>query len=918
MNDATKGAVLANRPGQPALEYRPGTHATFLSRMLAELSKGAGAGGPSLAGLTTRAPDDFAIALLDAWAAVADVLTFYQERIVNEGFLRTATERRSVLELARAIGYELGPGVAASALLAFTTEETADAPDVVTVPRGTRVQSIPSAGEPQQTFETADQLEARPEWNTLRPRLTRPQTLAIDDGTLVLVDPDGERTQTRQLYLAGTATNLKGGDFLLVALPSDGADAPDSALAALPFPIRRAIAEPALGRTRVDLGAVAPRPPFKPPRLPLGSFDRRPLPFRADTIAANVLDRTWRERDLSAFLAINRWSAKDLLKHVASRPTSRPLRPEQGVFAFRSRVGFFGHNAPRWETLPSSANTRGGAADDPFPQGWDGQRARTIWTDSQGRGYRTNEATSADVYLERGMPEVEEGSWALFTATTPAGPLRQAYRVEEVSEASLVDYGISGKVTGLRLRDPDGDDPPEKPEAFRVRATTAYVQSGRLALSELPIDEPIEQGTTSLTLDRMVLGLQVGQQIVVSGELVEAAGAVRHEVVSLSDVDHVGGYTTLHFDRGLADSYVRESVTLRANTVPATHGETIDEVLGSGDSARPGQRFRLRKPPLTYVPAATASGAASTLQVRVDDVLWQEVPSLHGQGADSQSYMVRFDDDGNATVVFGDGQHGARLPTGQENVTATYRSGTGPAGEVRAGGLTLLPTRPPGVREVTNSRAADGAAPPERLESARSNAPLSVRTLGRAVSLRDFAELAGRFAGVGKAHAVALWDGKTRLVHVTVAGIGGGEIDPDSDLVRNLRRALVDVGDGSQTVRVDGHQPGLFHLAAKVLVDPRHRAGTVLGAVERALQAAFSFETRRFGQPVTAAEVITVIQRVPGVVATDLDLLHRAGDPAVLQQVMLAAPARLEGGEIQPAELLLLNPAGVSLTEMSA
>src|SRR5947208_9469024 len=78
---------------------------------------------PELAALKTRNPADPAIALLDSWATVADVLTFYQERIANEGFLRTATERRSVLELTRQIGYELAPGVAASVLLAFTVEE---------------------------------------------------------------------------------------------------------------------------------------------------------------------------------------------------------------------------------------------------------------------------------------------------------------------------------------------------------------------------------------------------------------------------------------------------------------------------------------------------------------------------------------------------------------------------------------------------------------------------------------------------------------------------------------------------------------------------------------------------------------------------------------------------------------------------
>ena len=99
-----------NRPGLKALAYRAGTHASFLATMEARLS----ASDSALAGLSTRTATDPAIALLDAWAAVADVLTFYQERIANEGYLRTATERRSVLELARLVGYAVRPGVAAT------------------------------------------------------------------------------------------------------------------------------------------------------------------------------------------------------------------------------------------------------------------------------------------------------------------------------------------------------------------------------------------------------------------------------------------------------------------------------------------------------------------------------------------------------------------------------------------------------------------------------------------------------------------------------------------------------------------------------------------------------------------------------------------------------------------------------------
>src|SRR5215204_5774408 len=100
-----------NRPGLAAIAYRVGTHSLFKESMLARPSA---SDLPALRGQNTRDDDDFAVALVDAWAMVADVLTFYQERIANESYLRTATERASLLELARLIGYEPRPGVAAS------------------------------------------------------------------------------------------------------------------------------------------------------------------------------------------------------------------------------------------------------------------------------------------------------------------------------------------------------------------------------------------------------------------------------------------------------------------------------------------------------------------------------------------------------------------------------------------------------------------------------------------------------------------------------------------------------------------------------------------------------------------------------------------------------------------------------------
>src|SRR5262249_50106503 len=127
--------AIDNRPGLSAIAYRVGTQSRFKASMLAQLSD---SDLGALRALMTRQDDDFSIALLDAWASVADVLTFYQERVANENYLRTATERNSILQLARLIGYRLRPGVAASVYLAFMLEDAQGAPKRATLFIGTK------------------------------------------------------------------------------------------------------------------------------------------------------------------------------------------------------------------------------------------------------------------------------------------------------------------------------------------------------------------------------------------------------------------------------------------------------------------------------------------------------------------------------------------------------------------------------------------------------------------------------------------------------------------------------------------------------------------------------------------------------------------------------------------------------------
>jgi predicted phage baseplate assembly protein len=891
--------IPQNPPGLSALSYRLGTHGVFLRGMLARIHSQVIPGGPNrgsrpLAALTTRSADDPAIALLDAWASVADVLTFYQERILNESYLRTATERRSVLELARSIGYELSPGVAAATFLAFTVDDAPGSPREAIVPAGTRVQSVPGPGKLSQIFETIEDIVARAECNALKPRLTRPQRIATGMSSVVF---------------KGTTTNLKVGDGLLIAISKDPsqpliAAIKDSSQIQTEFRrVEHVEADPVSQQTRVTLQRKGMNPGVLLEPFPSGSFSSNPVPFNEENVAKIISKHSWEKSDLNAFAFIQGWNTGDVFSNITAQrtPDTGPTDAMLGIFAFRIRASLFGYNAPDWKAMSTDAKKA-------YYGGSDDGTKKTEWPYPSDPRAPSNELALDSVYSQ-----ILVGSWAVVTSGQDA---QQIAVITDTAEKGAADFTIGAKVTVIKFADDVKVAPANMPQ---LRGTVVHAQAEKLDLAELPIDDPIQDH--AIELDSLYQGVSAGQSISVSGERDDAAGVQVSEVAKISAVTYAGGFTNLTLGANLTYKYKRATVMINANVALATHGETVRETLGSGDASTANQAFVLKKPPLTYVSAPTPSGAASTLDVRVNGILWRETTSLYGLGMLDESYTVRLDNDGKTAITFGDGDNGTRLPTGQENVTAVYRSGIGPDGEVSRGSLTLLQTRPLGVRSVNNPLAATGAAAPEDLDHARTNAPLKVLTLDRIVSLEDYENSARAFAGIGKAQAMPLWSGESQIIHLTVAAATGGPVDPNSSPYVSLVRAIDSLRDPVQRVQVASYQPLLFNLTASVLVDSRYPGADVLAAVTVALKIAFSFNNRAFAQSATAAEVVTIVQSVPGVIATDLTQLYFVTDADGPHQTepapfLLAAPARSEGGQIQRAQLLLLNPGGITLTEM--
>ncbi|MBV8581595.1 MAG: hypothetical protein JOZ86_13300, partial [Candidatus Eremiobacteraeota bacterium] len=178
------------------------SYATFLDAMLAQLSSpylsisGERSTLNPLAELDDSTRIGPAQALLEAWAMVGDVLTFYQDRVAAESALSTAREEFSAYAIARLVGYEPRPIISASTWLAFSVSALSGEKPTVTVPRGTAIGNVPSPGKLPAVFETSRDLEADPAWNLVphaldevpvRAKLARGATRVVLEGTAPIV-----------------------------------------------------------------------------------------------------------------------------------------------------------------------------------------------------------------------------------------------------------------------------------------------------------------------------------------------------------------------------------------------------------------------------------------------------------------------------------------------------------------------------------------------------------------------------------------------------------------------------------------------------------------------------------------------------------------------------------------------------------
>jgi hypothetical protein len=906
---------ISNLPGLPTIRARIGTFTSFRRAMLDDLAQrvkarkaspfveGAGAFKAWREGMD----GDYQTLFVELWAYLADILTFYQERLANEAFLSTATQRDSLLRLCRLIDYRPNPGSGASALLAFSVEKN----KTVLIPAGFRAGNKPVPGQDPAVFETGAALTALGLHNAIPiAALARTNQFAPLRAYEELLSPN---------TVAANAIYATAGPVILAGFP-DLPTIPTPMEAATPVEFWKHTASRSF-ESRMVLRAL--REKSRP--VVLQGLDTRLAPGDYVLIIEDKGDQQEAKPMLRQLDAVYADKASNTTTIFWTEDDTSTGYENVTLFALRVTARPFGSDAPNWHLLsPTLRGLVDSVEDAPFTDYWDLPESPIPDAENITAFPKQDTQTlDLDAVYNGAKGTKDEPGMLVLRAVNEDGTIKLSpvYHVENVSIIVASDYAMTAKVTRLSLREI------VEASTYPLRSTIVLTGAERLTLQDnLPLPRMFAGNT--LVLAGQYPHLAKGQKVMVRGKRLDTPPGpiseqpVAEEAVLAEKAEVANNITVVTLTAALHGSYERASTVLLANVVSATQGETVkDEVLGSGDG-RAFQTFLLKKKPLTYLPATDPEGLStvqSTLQVMVNGVQWKEQPTLAESQPDAQEHTTSLDDAGQTAVIFGDGRFGAKPPTGRDNIRARYRKGMGTNGNVAADKVTQLLDAVPGLTQVTNPQPTRGGLDQENPDRIRRNAPASLRTFGRAVSVQDYADLALSFPGVAKASATwVVCDPATGKavaqphVRLTIALADGTKLADQASFARRLRDFLDRRRDPNVPMRFNDCIEVYLDVDVEIDVEDRHprraTAARVLAALSPNLNPAgvpgyFAFERLQFGQGIRLSDLYGAIQAVEGVRSAVVKQLRRRDQPAS------AGPP--DDIFIRPTELAVLrnNPA---------
>jgi len=361
-----------------------------------------------------------------------------------------------------------------------------------------------------------------------------------------------------------------------------------------------------------------------------------------------------------------------------------------------------------------------------------------------------------------------------------------------------------------------------------------------------------------------------------SGEISYTPSLLKQKRLETALVVSVGfrsGKSFVVVEPSFQNSYVKGFTEIRSNITQVTHGETVsNEILGSGNALIPFQKFYLKQSPLTYTSShQNPIEIESSLEVYVDGILWNEERDFYDSGPSDRCYITSVTEDSQTIIIFGDGIHGSRLPVGTNNIVATYRIGVGPSGNITARKIDTPLDNNQALKSVTNPLSATGGYE-QRPTLQKKLAIAWIKTLGRAVTLEDYKNLALTTTYIAKAKTRHIIEEGTEIIKLTVAPIGKTSLNNFQKL--KLRNFLDKRRDKNIPLKIESFKPVPVDLVVEIQINENFVRSQVVNSLRDILKPGktldgnytlFSFEKLDFGESISLSDVYEIIENIVGI-----------------------------------------------------
>lgn len=850
--------MITNLPGRDTITYRVGDYVAFREALLRSRP-----GEVELLNWRPGATGDLAVQMVEWWAYLADILTFYNERIAHEDYLRTAVLPESVQRLIRLLGYRPRPGIGATGTLAALMSGNKP----LTLPQGFQIQSKPGPGKQPQIFELGAQ--------TL---VQKPDVIAADPPD----NPNLVGTDGSSVLVSGVITSIKAGAELLIV--KKGWNASDSSYAVI------VVAQAPQEKT--PRGIANTRITVQSPITASSSSSRSRTPI-VDQAAGLAASQSVTSRFLNA-----RSEVVPLIRtNQIVNADAIQFNIAESLEAAAFRGGVRQTHAPAPAAIQPSISQLAGALASDYRLQRSNLSARLWQYFALSRVLFAGNNGTTVAHLDSITRQIQVGDWILFDGLTTSPSQILAF-VTSYSEAVYYVNPGGSPPDPATSPDPTTTIPIPITHSVVTFLSTAPIDSSNVNPATLVIryawqDAGTLIGTPSTALNGTQISLRTplpasalpmtDQEILISDA--NGNGADAAATASTSDPLTIGlsspnGPSDAAWASALSAQNLQAPLNVLFDLLKVSRGKTVaSEVLGSGDATiTAGQEFVLQKSPLTYLQSSDSTSGAgykSTLQVWVDGVQWQEVPSFYGQEPAAHIFVTREDENSVTHVQFGDGVNGSRLPSGINNVVATYRYGSG-AESPDPGSLTVILKPWPGLKSILNPVPAGGGADPDPPQQIKKYAPKSVLTFGRAVSADDYEVIAAQAPGVTRARSYWAWDDDQQRMLVKVY------VGDDANAVSRAETALAGASDPNRPLRVLPAQPVPVTMSLTLVVDPAYVLDDVVTAATASLvypdSGLLGTNVIQIGQSIFESQIYQACLKVAGVMAVhDLRFSGAAG-----------------------------------------